>query len=82
MALEVIDNVKHKRTVIEELVVLVQEPESHYVGHFTPASGSAAAITSRIFSFLETSSISIDDIVALVQLLTLVEKVELFIWLK
>ena len=82
-AREKIDNVKHKRTVLEEHVVLVQEPESHYVGHFTPASGSAAAITSGIFIFLETNSISTDDIVAvMVQLLTLVEKVELFIWLK
>ena len=50
-------------TVIEEHLVLVQEPESHYAGHFTPASGSAAAITSGIFNFLKTNSISIDDIV-------------------
>ena len=64
MAQEEIDNVKHKRTVIEEHVVLVQEPESHYVGHFTSASGSATAITSGIFNFLETNSISTDDIVA------------------
>ena len=64
MAQEEIDNVKHKRTVIEEHVVLVQEPESHYVGYFTPASGSAAAIISGIFSFLETNSISTDDTVA------------------
>ena len=64
MAQEKINNVKHKRTVIEELVVLVQEPESHYEGHFTPASVSPAAITSGIFNFLETSSISTDDVVA------------------
>ena len=64
MAQEEIDNVKHKRTGLEEHVVLVQEPESHYVGHFTPASGSAAAVTSGIFNFLETNSISTDDIVA------------------
>ena len=64
MAQEEIDYVKYKRTVIEEHVVLVQEPESHYVGHFTPASGSAAAITSGMFNFLQTNSISTDDIVA------------------
>ena len=63
MAQEEIDNVKHKRTVLEEHVVLVQEPESHYMGHFILASGSAAAITSGIFNFLETNSISTDDIV-------------------
>ena len=49
--------------MIEEHVVLVQESESHYVGHFTPASGSAAAITSGIFNFLETNSISTDNVV-------------------
>ena len=64
MAQEEIDNVKHKRTVIKEHIVLVQEPESHYVGHFTSASGSAAAITSGIFNFLETNSFSTDGIVA------------------
>ena len=64
MAQEKIDNVKHKKTVIKEHVVLVQEPESHYVGHITPASGLAAAITSGIFNFLETNSISTDDNVA------------------
>ena len=64
MAQEEIDNVKHKRTVLEEHVVLIQKPESHYVGHFTPASGSAAAITSGIFNFLEINCISTDDIVA------------------
>ena len=64
MAQEEIDHVKHKRIVIEEHVVLVQRPKSYYVGHFTPASGSAAAITSGIFNFLRTNSISTDDIVA------------------
>ena len=54
---------KHKRTVIEEHLVLVQEPESDYAEHFTTASGSAAAITLGIFNFLKANSISIDDIV-------------------
>ena len=64
MTQEEIDNVKHKRTVLEEYVVQVQKPESHYVGHFTPASGSAAAITSGNFNFLKTNSISTEEIVA------------------
>ena len=34
------------------------------MGHFTPTLGSAAAITSGIFNFLQTNSISTDDIVA------------------
>lgn len=65
MTQEEIDNVKHRRTVVEEHIVLVQEPESQYMGHFTPASGSATAITSGIINFLETNNISTDDIVAI-----------------
>ena len=87
MAQEEIDNVKHKRTVLEKHVVLVQELESHYEGHFTPASGSAAAITSGIFNFLETNSISTDDILAVGCDSTAVNTgrkggVTVFIWLK
>lgn len=65
MTHEEIDNVKHKRIVVEEHIVLVQEPESQYIGHFTPASGCATAITSGIINFLETNNISTDDIVAI-----------------
>ena len=90
MAQEEVDNVKHKRTVIEERGVLVQEPESHYVGHFKPASGSAAAITfsccNNIFSFFWKLTVLAQTILwlwtVMIQLVTLVKILKLFMWLK
>lgn len=58
------DHVRHRRAVVKEHNVLVQEPESQYMGHFTPASGSATAIASGII-FLETNNINTDEIVAI-----------------
>lgn len=55
----------HKRTVTEEHIVLIQEPDSHYVGHFTPPTGSAKCIATGIVEFLESNEIETKDIVAI-----------------
>lgn len=43
----------HRKTVIEEHIVLVSEPGSKYIGHVTPSSGSASNIKKGIVAFLE-----------------------------
>jgi hypothetical protein len=40
------------RTITEEHIMLVQQPEGTFVGHITPSSGSAASIASGIVEFL------------------------------
>ena len=41
MKMEKCDTKYYKRTILEEHIVLIQEPESKYVGHVTPKSGTA-----------------------------------------
>ena len=49
---------KRKRTIIEEHIVLIQEPESKYLGHISPLSGSAQNILRSMLDFLQSSSMS------------------------
>ena len=42
----------YRRTITEEHIALVQQPEGTFVGHITPSSGSAASIASGIVEFL------------------------------
>ena len=54
-----------QKTIKEEHVVLVQEPQSKYLGHITPESGSSSCIQSSIFSYLNSNNIEISDLVAI-----------------
>lgn len=51
-----------KRTSIEEHIVLLQEPDSIYLGHISPVSGSAQNIVKSMLEFFHLSSISTDHL--------------------
>jgi hypothetical protein len=57
-------NKKHRTTVIEEHVVLIQEPGSEYIGHVSPASGSAKSIKSSIAEYLLQNDINTETLLA------------------
>lgn len=54
----------HRREVTEEHLVLVEEPQSKYLGHTTPSSGSAEHIKESIFEFFNSKSIGLDHLLA------------------
>lgn len=58
--LAMIDN--RRRKLMEEHIVLVEEPGSKYIVHVSPPIGSAAAIAECMRSFLEESSITQDQL--------------------
>jgi len=41
----------YKKTVIEEHLSLIREPDSTYIGHVTPLSGSAEDVKDSIIGF-------------------------------
>lgn len=47
----------HRRTIIEEHIALVQQPEGAYLGLIIPSSGSPADIASGIVEFLSLHNI-------------------------
>jgi hypothetical protein len=50
---EMVDGTAHRRVIVEEHVVLVQEPGSSYVGHITPASGSSSSMQAAIVTLMQ-----------------------------
>ena len=54
----------HKQIVQEEHYVLIKEPNSHYLGHVVPSSGSAKDISSAIMAFLSKMNYKEEDLVA------------------
>jgi len=50
----------HRRTVIEEHIVLIEEPDSNYLGHIAPVRGSAECIKQAILDFFEERKISME----------------------
>lgn len=50
------------RIIQEEHISLVAEPNSYYVGHFTPRNGTALAIANGITEYLTSQSISLDSL--------------------
>lgn len=54
----------HRRTVTEEHVSLIQEPDSIYLGHTTPVRGSADCIKQTILDFFETKNINVQNLAA------------------
>ena len=46
------DNKYYQKVKMEEHITLVQHPESHYISHVTPESGSAKSIKQSIVTFL------------------------------
>ena len=60
-----IDGRLHQRTVVEEHITLLNEPQSQYVGHFTAASGSSQSIFNGMIAHLDLKEISIGEVTAI-----------------
>ena len=59
-----LDGKRHQRTIWEEHISIVSEPESKYFDHVTPGSGKAKDIASEILSLLNKKSVDTKQIVA------------------
>lgn len=57
-------NKLYRQTVVEEHIVLVQEPECNYIGHTSPSSGTSQNIKASIVRFLEENAINFEDLEA------------------
>ena len=60
-----LDGKRHQRTIREEHISIVSEPESKYFDHVTPGSGKAKDIASEILSLLNKRSVDTKQIVAI-----------------
>ena len=52
----------HPDTEIQEHIVFVEEPDSIYVGHVTPSSGTALSITNSITNFFLKNEIDTQNL--------------------
>jgi hypothetical protein len=55
----------YRKTISEEHICLITEPESKYLGHFTPGTGSSLSIHSGITRFVEEKRLSMNSLVAI-----------------
>ena len=55
----------YKKKIQEEHISILCEPNSKYIGHFTPSSGSALSIYQGIIKFLMENNINLDSISAI-----------------
>lgn len=62
LAVETKDNKRYKREVQEEHIVILKEPGGEYLGHVTPATGSAMSIKTAVCNFFETSNIDMSKL--------------------
>lgn len=65
LKLETIGPKKRITTVIEEHIVLLEEPGEKYIGHIAPTGGSAAAIKEAIVNYCSDNSIDLSALCAL-----------------
>ena len=54
----------YRRTILEEHISLIQEPESTYLSHLSPAGSSTKEIKDSVANFTATSNINIEKFVA------------------
>ena len=55
----------HKRTVVEEHVILIKEPQSEYIGHFAASTGSIQSLFNGIIGYCASNELSLDDVAAI-----------------
>ena len=55
----------HKRTVVEEHITLIKEPQSEYIGHFAASTGSSQSLFYGIIDYCAANEVSLDDVVAI-----------------
>ena len=54
----------HKRTVVEELIILIKEPQSEYIRHFAASTGSSQSLFNGIIGYCASNELSLDDVSA------------------
>jgi hypothetical protein len=54
----------HKRKITEEHITVISEPDSKYIGHFTPVSGAAQNIANELLQFATDKLLSINSLIA------------------
>lgn len=55
----------HRKTSLEEHITVITEPDSSYIFHFTPPTGSARSIVSKLFERAEENNIDLTNIAAI-----------------
>ena len=55
----------YRQTITEEHVSLIEEPESKYLGHISPSTGTAQEVKRGIIEYLSANNISVDKLVAM-----------------
>ena len=61
---ETVRNKGYKKIVTEEHITVLSEPNSKYLGHFAPTSGTACSITSGLKTFVLNQGMSLDKLIA------------------
>lgn len=55
----------YRKTISEEHIVIVQEPNSLYAGHITPTGGDSKSIKQGIIDFLDKNNIDTDALIVI-----------------
>lgn len=55
----------HVKIVKEEHISIIQEPDSNYVGHVTPAIGTARCVSSTVMDYFQSNDIDTSQVVAI-----------------
>jgi hypothetical protein len=58
-------DIYYRKKVSEEHISLITEPDSKYLGHFTPGTGSSHSIHTGILLFIEEKKLAMDSLVAI-----------------
>ena len=62
---KLINGKMHKRTVVEEHVTLIKEPQSEYFDHFVAFTGSSQSLFNRIIDHCASNELSLDGVAAI-----------------
>ena len=65
LLMEELETKKNRREVIEEHLTVLAEPESEYLGHFSPSSGTAKNIANNLIEFCKDKQIDTNKIHAI-----------------
>ena len=55
----------HQRTIVEEHITLLSEPDSQYIGHFATTQGSSLAIFNGIINYFNSNEITLSTVKAI-----------------
>ena len=55
----------YRQTITQEHVTIIRQPESNYIGHISPESGTAKSITASLVEFFEKNKIDTEFIEAI-----------------